>query len=39
MAKVYYLNSDKELNGDFGTADYDNNSDSENEEHIPRSKG
>ena len=29
MAKVYELNSDKELNGDFGMADHDNDSDND----------
>ena len=38
MVKVYVLNSDKELNEDFGMADNDNKRDSYNEQHIPRSK-
>ena len=28
-----------ELNGDFGMAEYDENIDNENKEHIPRAKG
>ena len=37
--KVYDQNSNKELNGDFGTAGHDNESGNENKEHIPRAKG
>ena len=39
MAKVYDLNSDKELDGIFGTEDHDNNINNHNKEHIPRAKG
>ena len=38
LAKVYELNSDKELNGDFGTADHDNDRGNYNEEHTTRDK-
>ena len=37
--KVYDLNSDKELNGDFGTSEHDDNGDNQNEEHITRENG
>ena len=36
--KVYDLNSDEELNGDFGTVDHDNNSNNDNKYHILRAK-
>ena len=36
---MYELNSDKELNGEFGTVDYDDDSNHDNKEHIPRAKG
>ena len=38
-AKVYDLNIDKEINEYFGTSDHENNSDNNNKQHIPRSKG
>ena len=37
--KVYDLNSDYELNGDFGTEDHNDEIGNNNEEHIPRAKG
>ena len=39
MAKVYDLNSDEELNGDFGTEYHNNYRGNDNEEHINRAKG
>ena len=36
---MYDLNSDEELNGDFRTADHDNDSGNDKEEHTPREKG
>ena len=37
-AKVYDLNSDEDLNGDFGIVDNDDNSDTNDKEHIYRGK-
>ena len=34
----YYPDSEDELNGYFGIAEHDDNSDNDKEEHIPRSK-
>ena len=39
MAKLYDLHSDEELNWDFGTADHDNDSGSNNKCNISRAKG
>ena len=39
MENVYELNSEKELDGDFGTSDHDKNSGNDNKGHIPRAKG
>ena len=36
--KVYDLNSDKEINGVFGTVDHDDDSGNDNEDHILREK-
>ena len=38
LEKVYELNSDKELDGDLGTADHDNDRGNYNKEHITREK-
>ena len=38
-AKVYDLNSDKELNEDLGTEYHSNDSDNDNEEHIHIAEG
>ena len=35
---MYNLGSQDEINGDFGMAEHYDNSDNNNEEHIPRSK-
>ena len=37
-AKVYDLNSDDKINGDFGTIDHENDINNDNKEHIPRAK-
>ena len=34
MAKMYDPDSTNKINGDFGMAKYDDNSDNDNEEHI-----
>ena len=39
MAMVYYLNSVKEPNGDFGSVVYYYNINKGNKYHIPRGKG
>ena len=35
---MYDINSEEELNGEFGTAYHNNDSGNDNEDHIPRSK-
>ena len=35
---MYDLNSDEELNGDFGMEDHDKDRKNDNEEHIPGEK-
>ena len=35
---MYDLNSDEELNGDFGMADHDDNCDTDDKDCIPRAK-
>ena len=36
---MYEINSDKELDGDFGTSYHDDDSNNYKEENIPRAKG
>ena len=37
-AKVYDLNSDDKINGDFGTIDHENDINNDNKEHINKAK-